>query len=96
MTASVWTSEISRWTKPSDPPITLKPGFAAMMFGSLFRTSIMFDSIPPGPDDPMFFLKKKADEDTSPEKVDIGVGIYRNERGTYEEFAVVKEASDMR
>ncbi|CDM30175.1 Aspartate/other aminotransferase [Penicillium roqueforti FM164] len=52
----------------------------------------MFDNIPPGPADPFFHLKKKADEDDHPDKVDIGVGIYRSEQGTYQELAVVKRA----
>ncbi|KAI0130470.1 pyridoxal phosphate-dependent transferase [Xylariales sp. AK1849] len=48
----------------------------------------MLDQIPPGPMDPMFFLKKKAEEDTSPNKVDVGVGVYRNEDGKYQELDV--------
>ncbi|KAK4868024.1 hypothetical protein LT330_007683 [Penicillium expansum] len=52
----------------------------------------MFDHIPPGPVDPFFHLKKKADRDNHPNKVDIGVGIYRNEQGTYQELVVVKKA----
>ncbi|KAJ5383243.1 Pyridoxal phosphate-dependent transferase major region subdomain 2 [Penicillium concentricum] len=52
----------------------------------------MFDDIPMGPADPFFHLKKKADEDKHPDKVDIGVGIYRSEEGTYQELAVVKKA----
>ncbi|KAF3003349.1 hypothetical protein E8E14_002600 [Neopestalotiopsis sp. 37M] len=52
----------------------------------------MFEHILPGPSDPMFWLKKRADADTSPEKVDVGVGIYRNEQGKYQELEVVREA----
>ncbi|KAJ5951287.1 Pyridoxal phosphate-dependent transferase major region subdomain 2 [Penicillium vulpinum] len=52
----------------------------------------MFENIPMGPADPFFYLKKKADEDNHPDKVDIGVGIYRSEQGTYQELAVVKKA----
>lgn len=51
----------------------------------------MFDHIPPGPDDPMYWLKKRADEDNNPNKVDVGVGIYRSEEGTYQELDVVRE-----
>lgn len=51
----------------------------------------MFDHIPPGPVDPFFHLKKKADRDNHPNKVDIGVGIYRNEQGTYQELVAVKK-----
>jgi aspartate aminotransferase len=53
----------------------------------------MFDDIRPGPVDPFFHLKKNADQDKHPAKVDIGVGIYRGEDGKYQELAVVKKAS---
>ncbi|RSM12546.1 hypothetical protein CEP52_002337 [Fusarium oligoseptatum] len=52
----------------------------------------MFKSFQRGPVDPMFILKKKADEDVSPEKADLGVGIYRNEAGLYSELNSVKKA----
>ncbi|KAG7042642.1 aspartate aminotransferase [Colletotrichum scovillei] len=52
----------------------------------------MFGHVQPGPPDPMFTLKRDADNDTSPEKVDLGVGIYRNEEGSYQELEVVKKA----
>lgn len=50
----------------------------------------MFGHIQPGPPDPMFILKKNADNDRNPEKVDLGVGIYRSEACTYQELEVVK------
>ncbi|KAI0198961.1 aspartate aminotransferase [Astrocystis sublimbata] len=52
----------------------------------------MFDQIPPGPEDPMFFLKKRADKDSDCRKVDVGVGIYRNEEGNYQELDVIRQA----
>ncbi|KAJ0124598.1 aspartate aminotransferase [Diaporthe amygdali] len=52
----------------------------------------MFGHIQPGPPDPMFILKKNADNDRNPEKVDLGVGIYRSEACTYQELEVVKLA----
>ncbi|KAK1705054.1 pyridoxal phosphate-dependent transferase [Colletotrichum lupini] len=52
----------------------------------------MFGHVQPGPPDPMFTLKRDADNDTSPEKVDLGVGIYRNEEGSYQELEVVRKA----
>ncbi|KXH39962.1 aspartate aminotransferase [Colletotrichum simmondsii] len=52
----------------------------------------MFGHVQPGPPDPMFTLKRDADNDASPEKVDLGVGIYRNEEGSYQELEVVKKA----
>jgi aspartate aminotransferase len=51
----------------------------------------MFENVQQGPVDPMFDLKKLADNDTSPEKVDLGVGIYRNENGQYHEMEAIKE-----
>lgn len=41
----------------------------------------------------MFELKKRADKDVSPEKVDLGVGIYRNELGKCHELRCVTEVS---
>ncbi|KAH7171685.1 pyridoxal phosphate-dependent transferase [Fusarium sp. MPI-SDFR-AT-0072] len=52
----------------------------------------MFSSFRKGPDDPMYFLKRAADQDTSPEKVDLGVGIYRNESGLYSQLGSVAKA----
>ncbi|KAL3459099.1 pyridoxal phosphate-dependent transferase [Aspergillus heterothallicus] len=52
----------------------------------------MFEHVQPGPDDPMFRLKKEADADTSEKKVDLGVGIYRDEEGHYHELMVVQRA----
>ena len=43
----------------------------------------MFENIPPGSEDPMFHLKVKAEADNSIEKVDVGVGIYRDEEGKH-------------
>lgn len=53
----------------------------------------MFGHIQPGPQDPMFILKQRADSDVDPEKVDLGVGIYRSEAGSYQELEVVKLVS---
>ncbi|KAH8195159.1 hypothetical protein TruAng_010684 [Truncatella angustata] len=52
----------------------------------------MFKSALPGPPDPMFILKKLADGDSSPNKVDLGVGVYRNEQSGYHELEAVKRA----
>lgn len=65
--------------KPSPALHITIPNFAAM-----------FENIPAGPPDVMYYLKKKADEDTSPEMVDVGVGIYRDEEGKYQELDVVR------
>lgn len=51
----------------------------------------MFQSASLGPPDPMFTLKKHADRDLSPNKVDLGVGVYRNEQAGYHELEAVKK-----
>lgn len=56
----------------------------------------MFENVPPGPPDPIFTLKKLADGDFSPNKVDLGVGVYRNEQGGYHELEAVKRVSSYR
>ena len=56
--------------------------------------ALTFQSVAKGPRDPMFDLKKAADENTSPLKVDLGAGVYRNEAGAYHEFPAVKEVRD--
>ena len=50
----------------------------------------MLEVILPGPQDPLSLLKKAADEDKSPQKVDVGVGVYRNEDGKYQELETLK------
>lgn len=54
---------------------------------------MIFESIQPGVPDHMYDLKKRADSDLSPSKVDLGVGIYRNEQGAYQELQCVKAVS---
>ncbi|EYE91610.1 PLP-dependent transferase [Aspergillus ruber CBS 135680] len=51
----------------------------------------MFENVQQGPVDPMFVLKRDADNDVSPGKVDLGVGIYRNTEGKYHEMGVLRE-----
>lgn len=53
----------------------------------------MFEQVKAGPKDPMFDLKKRADGDTTPSKVDLGVGIYRSPEGLYQELDVVRRVS---
>lgn len=49
----------------------------------------MLSSFQKGPVDPMHRLKIAADKDLSPQKADLGVGIYRNESGLYSELKAV-------
>lgn len=55
----------------------------------------MFRSVPKGPADPVFILSSKVKADKSPSKIDLGVGVYRNEEGIYNELGVLKQAKDI-
>ncbi|KAF2019449.1 aspartate aminotransferase [Aaosphaeria arxii CBS 175.79] len=50
----------------------------------------MFRNVPAGPPDPVYILKTKVDADKSPEKVDLGVGVFRNEKAECHELQAVK------
>ena len=50
----------------------------------------MFRSVPESPADPVYLLSQRVRADTAPEKVDLGVGVYRNERGQYHELRALK------
>lgn len=55
----------------------------------------MFRSVPKGPADPVFILSSKVKADKSPSKIDLGVGVYRNEQGRYNELGVLKQAKEI-
>lgn len=50
----------------------------------------MFRTVAPSPPDPVYLLSQQVREDTAPEKVDLGVGVYRNEQGAYHEMRALK------
>jgi aspartate aminotransferase len=52
---------------------------------------MFFDNVPRGPPDVMYHLKARADNDLHPQKIDLGVGIYRNEDGRYHELQAVTQ-----
>ena len=54
----------------------------------------LFLDVPPGPPDPMFYLKKASDGDTSPEKIDVGIGVYRSEKPGYHEFNAITKVCE--
>lgn len=56
-------------------------------------TMTLFSDVPPGPYDPMFHLKAVSDGDTSPEKIDVGIGVYRGESPGYHEFKAISKLS---
>lgn len=52
-----------------------------------------FSEVPKGPLDPINILKRQYDEDTTPSKVDLGVGVLRDEKGRCYEIPVIQEVS---
>ncbi|KAJ5747449.1 aspartate aminotransferase [Penicillium nucicola] len=50
-----------------------------------------FKDIQKGPVDIMYHIKVMADADKSPKSVDLGVGVYRNQNGEYNELEVLKK-----
>jgi aspartate aminotransferase len=55
----------------------------------------MFRTVPKGPADPVFILSSKVKADKSPAKIDLGVGVYRNEQGRYNELGVLRKAKEI-
>jgi aspartate/tyrosine/aromatic aminotransferase len=52
----------------------------------------MFEGIPTAPSDPIFGLTAAFLRDDNPAKINLGAGVFRNERGRTPILAVVKEA----
>ena len=52
----------------------------------------MFDTLSLLPPDPILGLMAKFKVDTNPNKIDLGVGVYRDEKGQTPVLACVKEA----
>ncbi|KAF5237430.1 hypothetical protein FANTH_10792 [Fusarium anthophilum] len=75
----------------------ISPGLSILAYPilTLYTSLDMFSSFRKGPDDPMYFLKLAADQDTSEDKVDLGVGIYRNESGLYSQLGSVAKAKEI-
>jgi hypothetical protein len=63
--------------------------YRAISRATQYRSN-MFSAVKPGPPDPMYAVKKACDEDHDAQKVDLGVGIYRNEEGLYHELDALK------
>ena len=56
----------------------------------------MFRTVAPSPADPVYLLSQRVRADTSPEKVDLGVGVYRNEQAQYHELRALKSVSTLK
>jgi aspartate aminotransferase len=56
---------------------------------------MFFQDVPRGPVDPVYILKNAVDADKSPDKVDLGVGVYRNEQAQYHELRAIRKAKEI-
>jgi aspartate aminotransferase len=54
-----------------------------------------FANVTKGLPDPMQDLKKITDADSSPDKIDLGAGVYRNEDGHYHEFHAITKVRSL-
>ena len=52
----------------------------------------MFDSLQPLPPDPILGLNAAFKADNNPKKVDLGIGVYKDEDGATPVMKAVKEA----
>ena len=55
----------------------------------------MFESIAPRPNDPIMVVMEKCKADTRPEKIDLGIGVYKDEAGHTTILKSVKLAEEM-
>ncbi|KAL3955720.1 hypothetical protein ACCO45_011283 [Purpureocillium lilacinum] len=58
-------------------------------------TSFPADTVPQAPEDALFGLARAYKADTSPQKVDLGIGAYRDNNGKPWVLPVVKKADDI-
>ncbi|KAI0005269.1 pyridoxal phosphate-dependent transferase [Xylariaceae sp. FL0662B] len=58
-------------------------------------TSFSAEVVPQAPEDPMFFLNRAYKEDQNPNKVDLGIGAYRDDNAKPWILPVVKKADDI-
>jgi aspartate aminotransferase len=56
---------------------------------------MFFEDVCRGPADPVYILKSAVEAEISPNKVDLGVGVYRNEKAQYHELEIVREAKEV-
>jgi len=55
----------------------------------------MFESIAPRPNDPIMVVMEKCKADTRPEKIDLGIGVYKDDSGNTTILKSVKMAEEM-
>ncbi|KAK4146543.1 pyridoxal phosphate-dependent transferase [Dichotomopilus funicola] len=58
-------------------------------------TSFPADAVPQAPEDPLFGLSRAYKADTSPDKVDLGIGAYRDDNAKPWVLPVVKKADEI-
>lgn len=56
----------------------------------------MLETLSPLPSDPILGLIKRYQQDSNPQKIDLGVGVYKNEHGLTPILACVKKAEMLR
>lgn len=54
-----------------------------------------FSEVQAGPVDPMFVLKRDYESDTDPKKIDLGIGVLRDEKGKTFELPAIQKGSGL-
>ncbi|ROW05105.1 hypothetical protein VSDG_00616 [Cytospora chrysosperma] len=65
------------------------------MASPVFSTSFPAEAVPQAPEDPLFGLMAAYRADTSPDKVDLGIGAYRDDNAKPWVLPVVKKADEI-
>ncbi|KAK3943257.1 aspartate aminotransferase, cytoplasmic [Diplogelasinospora grovesii] len=89
-----------RPTSPSSPstvpsPLSRLQNIANQMASPVSTTSFPAEAVPQAPEDPLFGLMRAYRADESPDKVDLGIGAYRDNTAKPWVLPVVKKADEI-
>ncbi|POS81088.1 aminotransferase class I and II [Diaporthe helianthi] len=79
---------------PTNPTDRIR-SIANQMSSPALTTSFPADAVPQAPEDPLFGLMAAYRADTSPDKVDLGIGAYRDDNAKPWILPVVKKADEI-
>ncbi|KUI68644.1 Aspartate aminotransferase, cytoplasmic [Cytospora mali] len=81
-------------SSPTNPTNRIR-SIANQMASSIITTSFPAEAVPQAPEDPLFGLMAAYRADTSPDKVDLGIGAYRDDNAKPWVLPVVKKADEI-
>ncbi|KUI53826.1 Aspartate aminotransferase, cytoplasmic [Cytospora mali] len=81
-------------SSPTNPTNRIR-SIANQMASSIIATSFPAETVPQAPEDPLFGLMAAYRADTSPDKVDLGIGAYRDDNAKPWVLPVVRKADEI-